>query len=302
MATAIKAVRKQDKDAVVLDTGKIFPVTGKYIDRRGELALKEMAQMGYEAIAVGPSDIGKGFPVLQKMLAKKPNLPLVISNLVDSTGEKCPIGKRYIVLKREGKRIAILAVAPKEELAREIHTLGMDKRGVKAVAPDSAIKMIMGSIRNKVDMVVLVSHLSRQKTFSLLERIKGIDLAFLEMPERVIGATVPVNLKTKIVWVAPKGNVMKQVKASLLENGQVNIHTTSIRLDSSIPEDQRTASLIKNEAGRWEAADRKRFQEWRKKILSMTPEEYIQYLAKHGNTPPRPPVEPTIPKTSSGCK
>jgi len=289
MATAIKESKKND-DIVLIDAGRIFPTQGKYVGSRGRLALDVMEKMGYDAIALGPLDIVKGFPVLESLNKKRPDFPIVISNLVSTHTQRPPFGKRYLVVSRKGKKIGIVAVVPDRELEKEIADAGIGKRGLRVLPPEDALKEIMGKLRAKVNMVVLISQLTRKETFSLVDRVKGIDMVFLGLPERVMGLSVPPKLTTKFVWVAPKGDILRKVKVSFDKKGHMDLlQMVSIRLDRSVVQDKTVASLVKRKLAAWEEADRKEMQAWRKKILSMTPEEYVQYLQKHGYKPPLPP-------------
>lgn len=294
----VTAIKQEKGDLIAIDTGRIFPKRAKYGVRRGELALKVMREMGYEAIGLAPVDIVKGLKVLERLSRKDPGFPVVVSNVLTSSGSGRAFAKRYLILKRGGRGIGVLSVVSQKEFEEELKVSAKNSPALRVVAPQGAIAELVEKIRKEVNIVVLISQLSQKQTFALLKKLRGIDMVIMGAPERRMGSKAPEDLPAKVVWAPLKGDALRLVKVSLGEaNAISDLHTRLIRLPGSLPQDKDTASLVKAEMEGWHREERERYEQWRKKILSMTPEEYVQYLIKHGNKPPSPPEIPEEP----GC-
>ncbi|HET6243952.1 MAG: metallophosphatase [Bacteroidetes bacterium] len=78
-AALVKKIRNEEENVLLLDAGDIFQGTPYFNLYGGELELKLMSQMGYDASTIGNHDFDNGLEGLEKMLPHA-NFPLICSN------------------------------------------------------------------------------------------------------------------------------------------------------------------------------------------------------------------------------
>jgi len=304
MAGAIKEVRKEsDCGLFVVDSGRIFPEKGANILQDGKLALRIMQDMGYDAIGLAETDIALGFNVMEKTLKSNPDFPVVISNVVKKDGLNPPFGERYIVLEKNGIKVAVMSVVPDVEL-EGVPDSSSPVSSLAVISPLTAVEGLIKEVKGKADLVLLLSQLDQDQTFSILRKIKDLPMvAVLGRPLGRLPRKLPKDLAERFIWSSPKGNIIRKVKLSLDRDGKISsFETEAVRLDKSVEEDPVIARLVREEMLARDEMKRKELQERQKKILSMTPEEYIQYLAKEGHQKKGAVSLPVVSrKNKSGC-
>ncbi len=303
MAGAIKKARKEsDCGLLVVDSGRIFPKTGSKVSKNGALAFNVMGQIGYDAIGLAETDIALGFNVMEKTLKSSPDFPVVISNVVNKGGLNPPFGKRYIVLEKNGIKVAVMSVVPDVDL-EGLPDSSSSVSSLAVISPLTAVEGLIKEVKEKADLVLLLSQLDQDQTFSLLREIKDIPMiAVLGRPLGRLPRKLPNDLAKRFIWSSPKGNIIRKVKLSLDRDGKISsFETEAVRLNKSVEEDPVIARLVREEVLARDEIKRKELQERQKKILSMTPEEYMQYLAKQGHQKGPVSLPVVSRKNKSGC-
>jgi len=79
-AALIEQIRKENEHVLLLDSGDIFQGTPYFNFFLGEVDIKLMTQMGYEACTMGNHDFDGGLENFEKQMREHGNFPLVISN------------------------------------------------------------------------------------------------------------------------------------------------------------------------------------------------------------------------------
>ena len=79
-AAIIERIRKENEHVLLLDSGDIFQGTPYFNFFLGEVDIKLMTQMGYEATTMGNHDFDGGIENYEKQMREHGNFPLVISN------------------------------------------------------------------------------------------------------------------------------------------------------------------------------------------------------------------------------
>lgn len=110
----VKQFRSKHPDMLLLDCGDISQGTPYYNFFKGELEIKMMNLMGYDAITIGNHEFDFGLENMAKLF-RMADFPVVCSNY-DVTGTVLEgLVKPYITLVREGVKIGIFGLAPKME-------------------------------------------------------------------------------------------------------------------------------------------------------------------------------------------
>jgi hypothetical protein len=142
--------------------GDIFEYTPRDQATRAETEMKNdyMAQafglMSYDAIGIGEKDLAQGVDFV-KQLAAKYELPLVCSNAIRSDTKEL-IFDPYIIGEKDGVRVAFLAVvSPERHIVAQVESELLDKK-IEFLDPTTQIQKFLPEVRQKADVVVLLSH------------------------------------------------------------------------------------------------------------------------------------------------
>ncbi len=199
--------RKQHPDMLLLDCGDISQGTPYYNLYQGEVEVKAMNLMKYDAMTIGNHEFDFGLDNMARLF-KMADFPVVCSNYDFEGTVLEELVKPYIVLKRNGVKIGIFALCPQlEGLVQQSKCEGVVYHKPAAVA--NRMVMILRE-QEKCDVVICMSHLGivpnpgvdEVYDNTTIPQTHGIDLVlgghthtFLDKPERVKdadGKEVPV--------------------------------------------------------------------------------------------------------------
>jgi 5'-nucleotidase len=205
-AALINKVRKGNPNTVLLDCGDIFQGTPYFNFYGGELEIKLMTMMGYDAATIGNHDFDNG---LDGLFAQLPNasFDFVISNYDFTNTIMDGKTKPYKVMVKDGVRIGMFGLGIKlDGLVAPKMYKETQYQDPLMVAQDMVIAL---REKEKCDIVICISHLgykyggSKISDISLAQQTSGIDLiigghthTFLDQPDLVInaaGETTMVN-------------------------------------------------------------------------------------------------------------
>ena len=174
-AAFLEQFRKEHKNVLLFDCGDISQGTPYYNMFRGEVEVKLMNEMGYDAMTIGNHEFDFDVDNMERIF-KMANFPVVCANYnLDATVLK-DIVKPYVVLEKYGLRIGVFG------LGTEIAALLKDEEGC--------------------DLVVCLSHLGIQMDEHLVAGTRNIDVilgghshTFMKGPKTYLnmdGKEVPV--------------------------------------------------------------------------------------------------------------
>jgi 5'-nucleotidase len=208
-AALIRAIRAKEPNVILLDAGDIFQGTPYFNMFGGEVEIKAMTAMGYDATAIGNHDFDGGLDNLAKQL-QHAAFPMLVANY-DFTGTPME-GKTvpYKIFEQEGIKTGVFG------LGIEMAGLVDSRLYGKTIYLDPIVKAaeMVSLLRDqkKCDVVVCLSHLGfkyendKVSDMVLAKKSRGIDViigghthTFLDK-----GATVK-NREDKDVVVAQVG-------------------------------------------------------------------------------------------------
>ncbi|HTL81699.1 MAG TPA: metallophosphatase [Bacteroidia bacterium] len=178
-AALIDEIRAQEKNVLLLDAGDIFQGTPYFNMYLGEVEMKLMSKMGYEASTVGNHDFDAGLDNLATQL-QHATFPLLCANY-DFTGTPME-GKTipYKIFEKEGVKIGVFG------LGIELAGLVDSRLYGKTVYQDPIVKAaeMVKELRDdqKCDIVVCLSHLGykyendKVSDIKLAKESRGIDV------------------------------------------------------------------------------------------------------------------------------
>lgn len=187
MATLIKKIRQEHPgQTLVLHAGDIFsrggPVTVYY---GGKVDLLTMQTMGFDAMVPGNGEFYTGVDHLVQM-AGTVKFPVIMANVFYKKNH-VRLFPPYVIQEVAGVRIAILGLG----FFYANHPAAW---GLAQESPIDTAEHILAEVRDKVDLVIALSHLGIETDQELAARVPGIDIivgghshAFFDPPRRLMG-------------------------------------------------------------------------------------------------------------------
>lgn len=178
-ATFIKGMREQDKDLLLFDCGDFSQGTPYYNMFRGEVEVKLMNEMGYDAATIGNHEFDFGLDNMLRLF-RMADFPVVCANY-DFTGTVLEgVVKPYVILERKGLKVGVFGLSPMMEgLVQEKNC-----EGVVYNEPAEVANKVAAHLKNdeKCDVVICLSHLGWQSGVKnpasdeyLIPRTRNID-------------------------------------------------------------------------------------------------------------------------------
>ena len=153
----LEEMRKEHpNDLLLLDCGDFSQGSVYYNLFRGEVEVKLMNLMHYDACTIGNHEFDFGLDNLARLI-RMAEFPFVCCNY-DFTGTPCEgLVKPYIIKERSGVRVGIFGVCPQPEGL----ITGKNFEGMRYIRPAQAAQPIIDKLRGEeqCDIVICLSHL-----------------------------------------------------------------------------------------------------------------------------------------------
>jgi 5'-nucleotidase / UDP-sugar diphosphatase len=222
LATAVKEVRQEygDDHVLLIDGGDAFSDGLLSQLTKGEANIRLMNLLGYDFMALGNHDFDFKKD-RTKELDRMANFPLRGLNVIDSaTGRPFP-GEPYIIKEKGHIQIGLLALA-----YRNTH-LTTSKKNIQGLRFEESSKNIgkyLAELKEKADLIVVVSHEGLEYDKELAKKTEGIDIIIgghshdvTEKPEKV--------KNTWIVQAFSHGMALGITKVKLKDKQIKNVET-----------------------------------------------------------------------------
>ncbi|MDR1003939.1 MAG: metallophosphatase [Prevotellaceae bacterium] len=177
-ATFVQQERTTHPDLLLFDCGDISQGTPYYNLFRGEVEMKMMNLMHYDAMTIGNHEFDFGLENMARLF-RMATFPVVCANY-DVTGTVLEgLVKPYTILYRQGLKIGVFGLSPQlEELVQASKCAGIVYHDPIAVAQQTVDRL---RTEEQCDVVICLSHLGlKLRTLScdeeLAQNTSGIDL------------------------------------------------------------------------------------------------------------------------------
>jgi 5'-nucleotidase len=153
--------REHPDNLLLLDCGDFSQGSAYYNLFKGEVEVKLMNLMRYDACTIGNHEFDFGLENLARLM-RMAEFPFVCCNY-DFTGTPCEgLVKPYIIIERAGVRVGVLGVCPQPEGL----ITGKNFEGMRYTRPAEAAQPVIDLLRGKehCDVVVCLSHLGWGET------------------------------------------------------------------------------------------------------------------------------------------
>lgn len=152
----VKKIRAEEKNVLLLDAGDIFQGTPYFNLYGGELEIKLMSDMGYDAATMGNHDFDNGVEGFYKQLPHA-SFPILVGNYDFSDTILHQSTQPFKIFNKSGLKIGVFGVGVKLE-----GLVGAKNYG-NTIYQDPIIKAgeIAGTLKNehKCDLIICLSHL-----------------------------------------------------------------------------------------------------------------------------------------------
>ena len=173
-----KELREQHPDNMLaLDCGDFSQGSVYYNLFKGEVEMKLMNQMQYDAVAIGNHEFDFGMENMARLF-RMAEFPIVCCNY-DFTGTPCEgLVKPSVVIERNGLKIGIFGVCPQPKGL----IVGKNYEGMKYISPAVAAQPVIDKLRYEehCDVVVCLSHLGwgnePEQDQDFISHTSGIDV------------------------------------------------------------------------------------------------------------------------------
>ncbi len=223
-ANIFEAIRSVNPNTLIFDAGDIFQGTPYFNFFQGELELKLMKEMGYNAATIGNHEFDAGLDTLKKNILKT-NFQFIISNYDFVNTELEGITTPYKIYRKEGVKIGVFG-------------LGIELKGLvnpdlyqetKYYDPVEISYEMVKVLKNekKCDLVICVSHLGHEYSSDKISDTKlakltsGIDL--------IIGGHTHTFLKEPLIVKNKNNNnvIINQVGSGGVYLGRIDFNFTN---------------------------------------------------------------------------
>lgn len=191
----IKAIRAKEENVLLFDAGDIFQGTPYFNKYGGELEIKLMSEMKYDAATMGNHDFDNGLEGFYKQLPHA-NFPIICSNYDFSNTLLNKSTQPYKIFKKQGIKIGVFGIGIK------LKGLVGDRNYAETqfLDPVETANKTASLLKNdlKCDLVICLSHLgyryesNRDSDQVLARKTRNIDLiigghthTFLDQPEDI---------------------------------------------------------------------------------------------------------------------
>ena len=160
---------KSGREFLLFDSGDLF---NPFADRRTDsLALSAYKLMGYDAIAVGDQEISQGASAFLG-LQKQHGLPFIAANLFYKD-KLLAEPYKIIRLKKQRLNVGVVGVVQPDFYAA---TSNNAIPGLEMRPPIAALREVVSRLRSKVDLLILLSHVSNDTTRAIARAYPQFDL------------------------------------------------------------------------------------------------------------------------------
>ncbi|MDB5054466.1 MAG: 5-nucleotidase/2,3-cyclic phosphodiesterase-like hydrolase [Bacilli bacterium] len=169
MKAVIDDEKKKNKNSLVLDSGDMFHGTNEANVNESEGIVEAANLMGYDAMVAGNHDFDFGFDRIMQIKSKL-NYPMLAAN-VSKDGQ--PAFEQYKIFNVGGKKIGVFGLTIPESLS---NMAVFGKSTVEFTDQIVAAKRVVADLESqKVDSIILLSHLGDDLDKELIKKVDGID-------------------------------------------------------------------------------------------------------------------------------
>jgi len=217
---------RKEKPALFLAAGDMIQGNNWANLFKGKSVIELMNEMGFDAMVVGNHEFDFGQNVLKERISEA-KFPFLGAN-VEGLDELKP----YLIKELEGLKIAIVGIVTEDT---PILTHPDNVKGLKFLSPVETVEKYTKELRDRVDIIIVLSHIGLNADMMLANKVKGIDVIVgghshtKTGRHMIIGKTIIVqawehaivlgvlDLKVKDGKIIEAGSHLEEIKPKLLK-------------------------------------------------------------------------------------
>jgi len=201
-AALIKQIRQEVEHLLGVDSGDLSMGTAMSSVYRGEVDIAVMNLMSYDAVAVGNHDFDFGTRHL-KNLRKEASFPFLCTNVRPQDPDVC---QRHAIKHLGHVRVGLIGLIGKKNYPDAFNRAVV--REVEFVDPIVAAKQAVGELRERVEILVAITHQDTEEDLALAKAVPGLDVIIGGHTEGFDGLvppgqTNPVERRVELTGVGP---------------------------------------------------------------------------------------------------
>ncbi len=166
LAAKADSLRKE-KPSLLLSAGDMIQGNNWANLFQGESVMEWMNEMRFDAMVLGNHEFDYGQEVLKKRISEA-RFPILGANV-----EGLAPLKPYVIKELKGIRIALIGIVT-EDVPLSTHPRNV--AGLKFVSPIETVEKYIQELKEKADVIVVLSHIGYPSDRDLAEKVKGIDV------------------------------------------------------------------------------------------------------------------------------
>ncbi len=171
IATLIDRVREETGGSVlVFDQGDLIEGTPLTVEYHGEADFAALAAAGYDAMVPGNHDFQVSIEQFRRNIAVA-GLPVVCANMLERSTGKLFLAP-YHIFSVQDVKVAVIGITSHTVAA----SLKAVKEGLEATDPVAALNRCIPELREKADLVVVLSHMGVGEDRIIARDVPGIDV------------------------------------------------------------------------------------------------------------------------------
>lgn len=236
--TLFELLRKRHGTVLFFDAGDLFGAFG-YLPAQDTMVAYIYEQLGYDAINVGDQELINGIDFFFRHLVNR-NLPLIATNLKLKNGLERSI-KKSAITSVNGISVGVLGF-----LSQEAFKYYPESTPVVAEAgfTHQALQQAVDSLRSRVEILILLSHLGYDDDVKVAKNVTGIDLIVGGHSQAELNDAELVN-QTLIVQSGGDGQYVGELLLTLDAGQKIVYHKNLlIPLNSEVAKDPDILKLV----------------------------------------------------------
>lgn len=192
---------------------------------------------------LGKSELSLGLDFLRQR-AEKGEIRFVSTNLISQSSQLWL--NKYVTKDIGGLKVAILGVLPEDSLVGDDYT--EFREDLQVISPIAAVRETVNSIKNQVDVIIILSQLNLIETTQLVAEVKEINLAVAHSDKTMCEMSLIPN--QLVVPNSVRGQFYLSAGISINGNGSISVSQNEpIELSNEIAHNSVVDDIIISQSG-----------------------------------------------------
>lgn len=247
-AAYIRSVLENNSNVVVVDAGNVFAKPGLQGQLKAEVAVSAMQLMSYDVLNLSSRELnyGTGFLTGEEFLCDSSgtfSLPTVSANIVYvDTGE--PVTETHYIKEFESFKVGMTGIVAKEFEDSILTSNLINPREVLVVDEEVALRAEVNTIRDEVDILIVLASVGMERCQTLAREVDGIDVMVCGQGDTNIPEPLMMN-GTYVVQSGIEGQHIGSLNLSLDKDNLIRSAEGRVdELGSSFDEEQPDIQVV----------------------------------------------------------